>query len=68
MNNTKTNQTTAPLALVIHWDSCAPSVYGPFKSETEAEQRREEITAKWSEDEWYQAGNGHGIAIQLMSK
>tara|TARA_R110002167_G_scaffold143936_4_gene333519 strand:+ start:1252 stop:1431 length:180 start_codon:yes stop_codon:yes gene_type:complete len=49
--------------LIIAYDNTDPMAYGPFKTEAEAAKRRDELTARWDDRDWYRAGNGHGITI-----
>lgn len=55
-------------ALIFAYDNGDPSAYGPFSSVKKAEKRRDEITAKWDDRDWYHAGGGHGITITKLSK
>lgn len=62
----KTTLEKPSVVLVIHYDNCDPDIHGPFKNVKRAEKRRDEITAKWSERDWYHAGNGHGITVRTL--
>ncbi len=64
---TKKTNSTATWVLVIHYDSCDPTVYGPFKSEKECRRRQDEVTAKWTDDDWCTVGFGHGISILKLT-
>jgi len=54
--------------LTFLFDNADPDVYGPFKSEEEAEKQGVKIARKMSSREWYRCANAGGWHVSLMKK
>ena len=55
-------------SLTFLFDNGDPNVYGPYKSEEEAEESAYKIARKMDEREWYHCANAGGWHISLVKK